>query len=129
MYNKFRTVSSILVVAEFCIPLLAALALKEIIRKPEQLKNNRKPLYISLGVTAGIALLFALAPSMFFSSFISSSEMMALQSLPPEHIQAVTGNLTDMRVALFTADAWRSFFIILIGAALSGCLLAEKAKG
>ncbi len=128
MYNKFRTVSSILVVAEFCIPLLAALALKEIIRKPEQLKNNRKPLYISLGVTAGIALLFALAPSMFFSSFISSSEMMALQSLPPEHIQAVTGNLTDMRVALFTADAWRSFFIILIGAALVWLYLQKKLK-
>ena len=128
MYNKFRTVSSILVVAEFCIPLLAALTLKEIIRKPEKLKNGRKPLYISLGVTAGIALLFALAPSMFFSSFISSSEMMALQSLPPEHIQAVTGNLTNMRVALFTADAWRSFFIILIGAALVWLYLQKKLK-
>jgi hypothetical protein len=128
MYNKFRTVSSILVVAEFCIPLLAALALKEIIGKPEQFKNNRKPLYLSLGVTAGIALLFALAPRLFFSSFISSSEMMALQSLPPEHIQAVTGNLTDMRVALFTADAWRSFFIILIGAALVWLYLQKKLK-
>lgn len=128
MYNKFRTVSSILVVAEFCIPLLAAMALKEIIGKPEQFKNNRKPLYLSLGVTAGIALLFALAPRLFFSSFISSSEMMALQSLPPEHIQAVTGNLTDMRVALFTADAWRSFFIILIGAALVWLHLQKKLK-
>ncbi len=129
MYNKFRTVSSILVVAEFCIPLMAALALKEIIGKPEQFKNNRKPLYLSLGVTAGIALLFALAPRLFFSSFISSSEMMALQSLPPEHIQAVTGNLTDMRVALFTADAWRSFFIILIGAALVWLYLQKKLNG
>ncbi|HBB00835.1 MAG: hypothetical protein A2W86_12330 [Bacteroidetes bacterium GWD2_45_23] len=128
MYNKFRTVSSILVVAEFCIPLLAAMALKEIIGKPEQFKNNRKPLYLSLGVTAGIALLFALAPRLFFSSFISSSEMMALQSLPPEHIQTVTGNLTDMRVALFTADAWRSFFIILIGAALVWLHLQKKLK-
>lgn len=128
MYNKFRAVSSILVIAEFCIPLLAALTLKEIIGKPEQFKNDRKPLYISLGATAGIALLFAIAPKLFFSSFISSSEMTALQSLPPEHIQAVIGNLTDMRVAMFTADAWRSFFIIVIGAAIVWLFLQKKLK-
>jgi len=128
MYNKFRAVSSILVIAEFCIPLLAALTLKEIIGKPEQFKNDRKPLYISLGATAGIALLFAIAPKLFFSSFISSSEMTALQSLPPEHIQAVMGNLTDMRVTLFTADAWRSFFIIVIGAAIVWLFLQKKLK-
>ncbi len=128
MYNKFRAVSSILVIAEFCIPLLAALTLKEIIGKPEQFKNNRKPLYISLGATAGIALLFAIAPKLFFSSFISSSEMTALQSLPPEHIQAVMGNLTDMRVTLFTADAWRSFFVIIFGAAIVWLFLQKKLK-
>jgi len=71
MYNKFRAVSSILVVAEFCIPLLAVLAVKELIQKPEILKNNVKQLYISLGVTSGMALLFAVAPKLFFSSFIS----------------------------------------------------------
>ena len=62
MYNKFRAVSSILVVAEFCIPLLAVLAVKEVIQKPELLKNNIKPFYIMLGYTGGIALLFAIAP-------------------------------------------------------------------
>jgi hypothetical protein len=128
MYNKFRAVSSILVVAEFCIPLLAALAVKEIIEKPDLLKNNRRPLYISLGLTAGIALLFAMVPRLFFPSFISSSEMMALQSLPPEHVQAVMTNLTDMRVALFTADAWRSFFIIAIGTTLVWLFLQKKIK-
>lgn len=128
MYNKFRAVSSILVVAEFCIPLLATLSLKEIVTKPDQFKNNRKPLSISLGVTAGIALVFAVAPKLFFPSFISSSEVMALQSLPAEHVQAVMGNLTDMRVALFTADAWRSFFIIAIGAALVWFFLEKKIK-
>lgn len=128
MYNKFRAVSSILVVAEFCIPLLAVLTLKEIVSKPDQFQNNRKPLYISLGVTAGIALLFAIAPKLFFSSFISSAEMTALQSLPPEHIQAVMGNLTEMRVSLFTADAWRSFFIIAIGTALVWFFVKKKIK-
>ena len=128
MYNKFRAVSSILVVAEFCIPLLAVLAVKELIQKPDILKNNIKYLYISLGVTGGMALLFAVAPKLFFSSFISGAEMQALQSLPPEHIQAVIANLTDMRVSIFTADAWRSFFIVAIGGALLWLFINKKIK-
>src|SRR5690554_1453744 len=114
LYNKFRAVSSILVVAEFCIPLLAALALKELVTKPEGLKNNKKPLYISLALTGGIAFLFALAPKLFFPSYISTSEVQMFgQALPPEHLQPFMTNLTDMRVSLFTADAWRSFLIVL----------------
>lgn len=128
MYNKFRTVSSILVVAEFTIPLLAALALKEIVQQPDLLKNNLKYLYISLGATGGIALLFAIAPKLFFSSFVSANELQALQSLPAEHIQAVIANLTDMRVAMFTTDAWRSVIIIVIGAALLWVFSAKKIK-
>lgn len=129
MYNKFRAVSSILVVAEFCIPLLAALAVKELIAKPELLRNNRKPLYISLGVTGGIALLFALAPKLFFSSFISTAEIQAFQqALPAEHLQPFMTNLTDARVAVFTADAWRGFFIVLIGGALVWLFLGKKIK-
>jgi hypothetical protein len=129
LYNKFRTVSSILVVAQFCIPLLAVLALKEIIEKPEILKNNLKYLYISLGVTAGVAFLFAIAPQQFFSSFVSTREMSAFQQgLPSEHLQPFINNLTDMRVAIFTADAWRSFFIIAIGAALLWLFIKQKIK-
>ena len=129
MYNKFRAVSSILVIAEFAIPLLAVLALKELITKPEGLRSNRKPLYISLGVTGGFALLFAIAPKVFFSTYISASEMQAFaQALPPEHIQPFLSNLTDMRVSVFTADAWRSFFIIAIGAVMLWLFLEKKFK-
>jgi hypothetical protein len=128
MYNKFRAVSSILVVAEFSIPLLAALAVKEIVERPEVLKHNMRALYISLGATGGIALLFAVAPRLFFSSFVSSSEMMALQSLPAEHLQPVISNLTDMRVALFTADARRSFFLIVAGTALVWLFISKKIR-
>lgn len=129
MYNKFRAVSSILVIAEFCIPLLAALTIKEIAQKPELLRNNIKALYLSLGLTGGIALLFALLPKLFFSSFVSASEMQALQSLPPEHIQPILANLTDMRVGLFTADAWRSFFIVAIGSATLWLFMEKKIRG
>ena len=129
LYNKFRAVSSILVIAEFCIPLLAALTIKEIAYKPELLKNNIKALYISLGLTGGIALLFALLPKLFFSSFVSASEIQAFQSLPPEHIQPILANLTDMRVGLFTADAWRSFFIVAIGSATLWLFMEKKIRG
>ncbi len=129
LYNKFRAVSSILVVAEFCIPLLAALTVKEIIEKPEVLKNNIKYLYISLGLTGGFALLFAIAPQLFFSSFISMSEMQAFsQALPSEHIQPFIANLTEMRVSIFRADAWRSFFIVAIGGVLVWLFLQDKLK-
>jgi len=127
-YNKFRTVASILVIAEFCIPLLAALTIKELIQKPETLKNNMKYLYIGLGLTGGIALLFALAPKLFFPSFISSGEMQALQTLPPEHFHAIVDNLTEMRIAMFTADAWRSVAIILIGTLLLYAMVNHKLK-
>lgn len=66
MYDKFRAVSSILVIAEFTIPLLAMLALKQIIARPQIMKEQAKAFYISFGLTGGIALLFALAPRFSF---------------------------------------------------------------
>lgn len=116
MYSKFRTVASILVIAEFTMPLLAILALKEIVTKPEILKEKAKYLYISLGLTGGLTLLFAIAPRMFFSSFISSDLMDALQkNIPAESLGGLVTNLTDVCTSIFTADAWRSFFVIAIG--------------
>ena len=117
MYDKFRTVASILVIAEFTIPLLAMLALKKIFDELEVLKEKAKYLYASFALTAGVALLFALMPTAFFAGFISTSEMHALQSLPAEHIQPLIANLTEMRQAVFTADCWRTFWIIVIGTA------------
>lgn len=129
MYSKFRAVSSILVIAEFTIPLLAILALKEIIEKPQVLKQNLKYFYISLGLTGGIALLFALAPGMFFSSYISSSEMQALHNgIPADQLSPIIANLTEIRQSIFTSDAWRSVIIILIGAALVLAYNAGKLK-
>jgi hypothetical protein len=134
MYAKFRTVASILVIAEFTIPLLAMMALKEWVRKGESdpdKKGGAFPLnafYAAFGLTAGICLLFALFPTMFFSSFISSSEVQALQGLPAEHVSPLMQNLTDMRKAMFTSDAWRSFAVILIGALMLLLYKARKLK-
>lgn len=119
MYSKFRTVASILVIAEFTIPLLAMMALREIFLRPQLIREQYKPFVASFLLTGGVAFLFAIMPTVFFSSFISSAEMGALQSsLPSEYVAPIISNLTDMRVAMFTADAWRSFFVVLIGTLL-----------
>ena len=118
MYNKFRAVSSILVIAEFTIPLLAMLALKEVVTTPAIIKERKKDFLISFGLTGGLALLFAVIPKVFFSSYVSTMEMNALQSIPADQLVPLLANLEEVRMSLFTADAWRSFFIILVGAGL-----------
>jgi hypothetical protein len=115
MYNKFRAVSSILVIAEFTIPLLAMLALKEVISTPTIIKERKKDFLISFGLTGGLALLFAIFPRVFFPSYVSTMEMNALQSIPADQLMPLLANLEEMRMSLFTSDALRSFFIILIG--------------
>jgi hypothetical protein len=117
MYAKFRTVSSILVIAEFTIPLLAMLALKKIVDDPQVLKRQAPWLYTSFALTAGMAMLFALLPKVFFSGFISTSEAQALSQIPADQLAPLVSNLTQMRVAVFTADCWRSFWIIVVGTA------------
>ena len=131
MYAKFRTVASILVIAEFTIPLLAMLALKEVFsrkEKGERRKEDTKYALIALAMTGGVCLLFAVMPSLFFSSFISSSEVQALRGLPAEHLQPIMSNLTEMRKAMFTSDCWRSFFIIIVGAGILFASMYGKLK-
>ena len=94
------------------------LALKKIVDEPQLLKKQAPWLYTSFALTAGMVLLFALMPKMFFSDFISTTEAQQLSQLPAEHLQPLTKNLTDMRIAMFTADCWRSFWIIVVGTAM-----------
>lgn len=129
MYNKFRAVSSALVIAEFTIPLLAILTLKTIFDNPQILKEKLNYLYISFGLTGGFALLFALAPRMFFSTFIPAQEMAALkQGIPGDQLSPLINNLAEVRSYLLTSDAWRSFFIIIIGTVLLLAYNANKLK-
>lgn len=127
MYSKFRAVSSILVIAEFTIPLLAMLALKEVMERPALFAEQKKAFYISFGLTGGLSLLFALFPTVFFPSYVSSMEMNALQgAIPADQFAPILVNLEEMRRSLFTADAWRSFFVIVIGCVLLGGYLFRK---
>ena len=129
MYAKFRTVASILVIAEFTIPLLAMLALKTLVQDYKDAKVPMKYILISFALTGGFCLLFALMPTLFFPNYVSSAEMNALKNgLPPEYLAPLVANLTEMRKAMFTADCWRSLLVIVVGTAMLLMYLKKKLK-
>ncbi len=119
MYNKFRAVSMTLVIAEVCMPILAFLALAEVIRNPECLKKNKIYLYISFGLTAGLCLLFYIIPDVFFN-FLSQGEAAQFAQLGAGKdgaiYQTFANELEKVRMAIFKSDAIRSFLFITVAA-------------
>lgn len=122
-YDKFRAVTTIIVIAEFAMPLLGILALDKLIREPDYFKQHAKSLYYAIGITLGLTLLIAVAPGMF-TSFYSTREyeqVMATaknQGISQDVVDNIFTNLSTARKAIVTADAWRSFLFLLLGAAL-----------
>lgn len=134
LYNKFRAVSSILVIAEFTIPLLAIFALKRLLEEPEILKQEKKPLGISLLLSAGIALLLAVAPGSIGSGYVPAQEAQMLQNavnqqmIPANELSGILANLGEMRAELVSSDALRSFIIIGIGCSLLWLYASGKLR-
>ena len=115
MYAKFRTVSSILVIAEFTIPLLAMMGLKAIVDDPTLLGRKMRWVYVSFGLTGGLCLLFALMPTAFFDFNSVADRMQLSQYVSQEYLGPMLDNIAKVRAAVFTADCWRSFWVIVIG--------------
>ena len=147
MYAKFRTVASILVIAEFTIPLLAMLALKKIFDTPDfftqkiriYLGTSKHPiishnttnmfwLWASFIATGGMALLFAIMPSIFFPDYVSASELEAMKQIPSEYLGPLLSNLQEIRISIFTADCWRTLFVIVLGTAVLLLLRMKKIQ-
>ena len=130
MYAKFRTVASILVIAEFTIPLLAVFALKTIIDDPEVLKRKARFVYLSIAFTVGVAIIIAFFPDMM-GAFVSSQERQmlgAVQGMDNNTLQTILANIATMRAALVTSDAWRTVVIIIIGLVLLYAFKLGKLK-
>ena len=121
MYNKFRAVSSILVIAEFTIPLLAVFALKKVLEEPKVLRAQLKGVCVCLLLTAGVALWYAVPGTPSPADYIPSQEMQMLQQaadqgmIPASHLNGILASLAEMRAALVSHDALRSFIIVVIG--------------
>lgn len=118
-YNKFRAVSMILVIAQLSMALLAFLAVWELFKNPDTFKTSKKYVFISLGLSGGVALIFALMPGAFFS-FLSQMEIAQLAQLKLEDAanamayQNFFADLEAARKSIFAADAWRSTVLILV---------------
>jgi len=118
-YNKFRTVTMILVIAGFTFPLFGFLTLQKILDREIDRKTWLKPLAWSVGLTAGIALIFALLPGIA-GSFVSSAD-----SQFPNWLQS---SLIADRESLLRSDAFRSAIFILLGAGVIWAYVEEKLK-
>ena len=112
MYNKFRAVESILVVAEITMPLLGILALQQIVDKKIAWEKLRTNMFIAGGITAGLCLIFALFTGIV--NVTSSYDAQWVNQVPAWLRDAIY----DERVAMIKADAWRSFIFISLGFAV-----------
>ena len=112
MYNKFRAVESILVVAEITMPLLGILALQQIVDKKVAWEKLRTNMFIAGGITMGLCLIFALFTGVV--DVTSSYDAQWVNQVPAWLRDAIY----DERVAMIKADAWRSFIFIALGFAV-----------
>ena len=138
MYDKFRTVASILVVAEFTIPLLAMMGLRELVINRDRLSDKISVLgckmsynaciITSVAVTAGVTLLVWIMPEAFVGKFLSQQEaemfssMVGKGQLPADLVT----NLQAMRRAMLTSDAMRSLLIIIAGSTVLWLYVRRK---
>ncbi|MFT2009160.1 YfhO family protein [Pontibacter sp. 13R65] len=117
-YNKFRAVSSALVIAQITIPLLGMLALYKVFRDKDVVRDlDRKVLY-AVGITAGICLLVWLLAGTF--GFVGTVDQQLLQAQYP--VDAIRAD----RESLMRSDAFRSMAFILLAAALLYFYLKNK---
>ena len=109
MYNKFRTVSMILVIVEWCVPFLAAVVLQRIWCGRIEHARLMKGLKYSVLTVGGISLLFLL----FGGALLSFSGGADSQMQLPDDVLAA---MRDERASMMRADALRSLVFALLAA-------------
>lgn len=130
MYSKFRTVESILVIAEFTMPLLAAMALHKLIANRGGWPQFRKPFYWCFGITAGICIIAAVAPG-FFGPAITDGDrhidsiltnQLLSQGYDAATVQVfslqnprIYSAIESLRHSMVSADALRSLLFLIAG--------------
>ena len=123
MYGKFRSVSSILIVAEITIPLLGFMAIKQIMEGNTERKELNRSIYISAGITGGLCLVFALFGGSMFS-FVSSNDASIQAQLPDWAFTAII----DERASILRSDSFRSFIFIVLAAGVIWLFANQKIK-
>ena len=125
MYNKFRTVSSILVIAELAMPVLAVLGLRELFKEPDGWRKHKVALIASFGLCAVICLLTAIFPGIF-GHFSAEEYEQLVASGQIQQYPSIDAAIAAVRGAMVSGDAWRSLFVILVGFAVIFAYLKGK---
>lgn len=119
-YNKFRTVSMILVIAELTIPLLGMVAFIKILRGEIDKTTFKKHLLYSLYITGGFALFFVVFAGIFDYSSPKDSRL----GWPEPLLNALVAD----RESLMRADAFRSLAFVVLTAGLIWLIFKNKLK-
>ena len=118
-YNKFRAVTMTLVIAEFCIPLLGFLALRDIFNGSTGKKDILKAIKIAGGITGGFLLLVLIIPGIA-GSFVAQNEAQL-----PDWLK--TALISDRR-SLLRSDSLRSLVFILLSAGVIYAFISDKIR-
>lgn len=131
LYNKFRAVESILVIAALLVPVLAILAVKEVAFHTEDPKKLKKHLLYSLYITGGLLLILIALPSVFLNfrtanhnQFIEQLTQLTNGDRP--FADSIANALIQDRISMARMDALRSLVFVLIGAGLIWVLINKK---
>ena len=123
LYNKFRAVSSIQVILELCIPILAVLGLKELIAKGHDKKEQVKALKNTLFITLGITVTLLIFKNLLFD-FVGNNDGRFIDAYGQGFIDAVKSD----RIVFFTNDTLRTLILILVSAVTIWFFLKEKVS-
>lgn len=132
LYNKFRAVESILMVVMLLVPILAVLAVHEIVTNRSNIPNLDKKLLYTLYGVGGFLLLVAIVPGLFLS-FKTSDHQQIAQALGQQAQDPAFGSelmraLVDDRADMARMDALRSLVFILIGFAAVWLFAKDKLR-
>lgn len=130
LYNKFRTVSMTLVATGFAVTLMAMLTLKEVLSGGIEKSKLKKPLYISTAIVGGLALIFALIPSLA-GNFNAESDQYFVQQLSSAYqtdMSFLADTLPADREAMLQSDAFRSLIFVLLSALVLWLFIQSKLK-
>ncbi len=121
LFSKFRDATNSLIIAQVAIPLLAFLAVRDWFSWDAEVKVKQRKLFIGTGIAGGIALLYALIPTLA-GSFVAAQD--AAQMPVDWFRDAVRLD----RIALARRDALRTLVFVLLAAGLLWYSLRAKMK-
>jgi len=121
-YNKFRAVTSIQVVLELCIPILAIFGLVRLFNDYEKDENKVKALKLSALISAGLVILFLAFRYTGILDFEGLRDASFKQNYGPDFLKAII----EDRKSIFTKDSLRTIILVMLSAGTIYLFLKKK---